>query len=139
MAAYLRAKKRILRNQEAEDWAVIGVDDDYGRKIVKELRAADDRRVVPISAAQRAEGGVYVSAGRLIDDLDGSARDVGQVDGFLHLKGAHNGQNMAAAYAAAVARHGAAEGLRLGAVEELRAEVERLGLGADILRRHWPP
>ncbi len=101
MTGYLRAKKRILRNQEAGDWAVIGVDDDYGRKIVKELRTADDRKVVPISAAKPAKGGVYVSDGRLIDDIDGRAEDIGRVDGFLHLKGAHNGQNIAAAYAAA--------------------------------------
>ena len=40
MAGYLRAKKRILRNQEAGDWAVVGVDDDYGQKIVKDLKSA---------------------------------------------------------------------------------------------------
>ncbi len=88
------------------DWAVVGVDDDYGRKIAKELRAANDpkigdRKIVPISAAGPADGGVYVSEGRLIDDLDGQAADIGRVDEFLHLKGAHNGQNIAAAYAAA--------------------------------------
>lgn len=104
MAGYLRAKKRILRNQEAGDWAVVGVDDDYGRKIVKELRSVrdgkiDGRKVVPISAADRAKGGVYIADGRLIDDLDGQAADIGKVDEFLHLKGAHNGQNIAAAYA----------------------------------------
>ena len=99
MAGYLRAKKRILRNQQAGDWAVIGVDDDYGRKIAKELHAVGDRKVVPISAARQAEGGVYVSDGQLIDDLDGRTVGIGRVDGFLHLKGAHNGQNIAAAYA----------------------------------------
>ena len=101
MAGYLRAKKRILRNQGTGDWAVVGIDDDFGRKIAKELRAANDRKVVPISAARRAEGGVYIADGRLIDDLDGRADDIGQVDDFLHLKGAHNGQNIAAAYAVA--------------------------------------
>ncbi|MGI9486995.1 MAG: UDP-N-acetylmuramoyl-L-alanine--D-glutamate ligase [Geminicoccaceae bacterium] len=99
MAGYLRAKKRILRNQQAGDWAVIGIDDDHGRKIAKELRAVSDRKVVPISAARQAEGGVYVSDGQLIDDLDGQTVDIGRVDGFLHLKGVHNGQNIAAAYA----------------------------------------
>ncbi|MEM9627169.1 MAG: UDP-N-acetylmuramoyl-L-alanine--D-glutamate ligase [Pseudomonadota bacterium] len=101
MTGYLRAKKRILRNQEAGDWAVIGIDDDYGRKIVKDLRAVNDRKVVPISATQRAAGGIYVADGHLIDDIDSQAEDIGEVDGFPHLKGAHNGQNIAAAYAVA--------------------------------------
>ena len=33
MAGYVRAKRRILRNQRASDWAVIGVDDDHGRAL----------------------------------------------------------------------------------------------------------
>ncbi|MDH3658462.1 MAG: Mur ligase family protein, partial [Alphaproteobacteria bacterium] len=65
MAGYVRAKTRILRNQEANHWAVIGVDDDFGRKIFSDLRAANDRRVVPISATRRVEGGVFVADGRL--------------------------------------------------------------------------
>ncbi len=101
MAGYLRAKRRILRNQEAEDWAVVGIDDAYGRKIKKDLDKAHDRRVVPISAVSDAKGGVSIKDGRLIDDLDGRMEDVGCVDGFLHLKGTHNAQNIAASYAAA--------------------------------------
>ncbi len=101
MTGYVRAKKRILRNQQAEDWAVVGVDDVHGRKIAQTLERAGDRKVVRISAVGKARGGVYVRDGRLIDDLDGQAEAIERVDGFCHLKGAHNGQNMAAAYAAA--------------------------------------
>ena len=101
MAGYVRAKRRILRNQDAEDWAIIGVDDADGQKICRQLRTARDRRVVPISAGRRAEDGVYVIDGRLIDDLDGRARDVGNLRAAAHLQGVHNWQNAAAAYAAA--------------------------------------
>ena len=101
MAGYVRAKKRILRNQEAGDWAVVGVDDAYGRKIVLDLKKSGGRRVLPISLEHEARGGVFVQNGRLIDDIDGGAKEIGRVDGFKHLPGAHNGQNMAAAYAAA--------------------------------------
>ena len=114
MANYLHAKRRILRNQEAEDWAVIGIDDDYGRDIFNDLDAANDRKVVPISAAGSAIGGIYVQSGRLIDDLDGEACDVGAVDTFVHLKGTHNAQNMAAAYAAARAMGTAPEVILAG-------------------------
>ena len=127
MAGYLRAKKRILRNQEAGDWAVIGVDDDFGRKIVKELKAANDRKVVPISLASEVKGGVYVVDGRLIDDIDGGAQDVGQVDGFLHLKGAHNGQNIAAAYVAARAMGAVPEAV-LDAMADFSGLAHRLEL-----------
>ncbi|MGI9503395.1 MAG: glutamate ligase domain-containing protein, partial [Geminicoccaceae bacterium] len=80
----------------------------------KELGAANDRKIVPISAAGEAGGGVHVRAGRLIDDLDGRAEDIGQVDGFLHLRGAHNGQNIAAAYAATRAMGAAPEAILAG-------------------------
>lgn len=129
MAGYLRAKKRILRNQEAGDWAVVGVDDDHGRKIVKDLRAARDRKVVPISSTRRVEGGVYVADGCLVDDLDGRAEEIGKVDGFAHLKGAHNGQNIAAAYAAARAM-GAAPGAILEAMVDFPGLAHRLELVA---------
>ncbi|MGI9420659.1 MAG: UDP-N-acetylmuramoyl-L-alanine--D-glutamate ligase [Geminicoccaceae bacterium] len=127
MAGYLRAKKRILRNQGAGDWAVIGVDDDYGRKIAKELETANDRRVVPISLASEVKGGVYVVDGRLIDDIEGGAKDVGQVDSFLHLRGAHNGQNIAAVYVAARAM-GAAPDKILGGMESFPGLAHRLEL-----------
>jgi len=127
MAGYLRAKRRILRNQEAGDWAVIGIDDDYGRKIKKDLDAAKDRRVVPISVIGEAKGGVYVQNGRLIDDLDGRADDIGRIDKFVHLKGAHNAQNMAAAYVVARAM-GAAPRVILKGMADFPGLAHRLEL-----------
>lgn len=114
MAGYIRAKRRILRNQEAEDWAVIGVDDADSLKIYQELVAANDRQVVPIAAARQAKGGVYIRDGWLIDDLDGDAVEVGEVGRFAHLRGAHNGQNAAAAYAVARALGAAPERIMEG-------------------------
>jgi len=131
MAGYLRAKKRILRNQEAEDWAVVGVDDDHGRKIVDHLRAANDRKIVPISSHQEAKGGVYVRDGRLIDDIDGRAEEIGVIDGFSHLRGAHNAQNMAAAYTAARAV-GAAPNDILAGMASFAGLTHRLELVREI-------
>ena len=37
LAGYVRAKRRILRNQRASDWVVFGVDDDHGRDLYEEL------------------------------------------------------------------------------------------------------
>jgi UDP-N-acetylmuramoylalanine--D-glutamate ligase len=101
MAGYVRAKRRILRNQEADDWAIVGVDDAHGEKIVRQLVAANDRRVVPISATRRVGNGVAVVDGELIDDIDGERQAVGDLRAIAHLQGQHNWQNAAAAYAAA--------------------------------------
>ncbi|MEM9441460.1 MAG: UDP-N-acetylmuramoyl-L-alanine--D-glutamate ligase [Pseudomonadota bacterium] len=131
MAGYLRAKRRILRNQEAGDWAIVGVDDPYGQKIKKDLDKANDRKVVPISSTGEAEGGVYVQDGRLIDDLDGRAEDVGRIDGFQHLKGVHNAQNIVAAYAAARAM-GAAPKAILSGMESFPGLAHRLELVDSI-------
>ncbi|MGH1478485.1 MAG: UDP-N-acetylmuramoyl-L-alanine--D-glutamate ligase [Geminicoccales bacterium] len=101
MAGYVRAKRRILRNQGAGDWAVVGIDDAYGQKIFKQLRAANDRNVVPISATGKAKKGAGVVDGVLIDDIDGEAVSIGDLRTIGHLQGAHNWQNAAAAYAVA--------------------------------------
>ena len=134
MAAWLGTcapRNGFCATQEAGDWAVVGVDDDHGRKIVQDLRAAGDRKVVPISATRRVEGGVHVADGCLVDDLDGRAEEVGKVDGFPHLKGAHNGQNIAAAYAAARAM-GAAPGAILAAMADFAGLAHRLELVAEV-------
>ncbi len=101
MAGYVRAKRRILRNQEAGNWAVIGIDDVHGQKICKELKAANDRRIVPISIETEVEAGVSAVDGRLVDDIDGDQRLIGDLSSIEHLQGRHNWQNAAAAYAAA--------------------------------------
>ena len=101
MAGYVRAKRRILRNQDEGDWVVIGADDAYGQKIYKQVRAAHDRKIVPISTMGRIKNGVSIVEGRLIDDIDGQDQAIGDVDSIAHLQGRHNQQNAAAAYAAA--------------------------------------
>ncbi len=101
MAGYVRAKKRILRNQSADDWAVVGVDDTYGQRIYRSLKAANDRKVVPISVGSKVENGVFVMDGALIDNLDGQERAIDDLAGLKRLQGHHNWQNAAAAYAVA--------------------------------------
>ncbi len=123
MSGYVRAKRRILRNQKARDWAVIGVDDEHGQTLLAELGAAGRRRVLPIGVGRSLAAGVYVVDGRLHDTLglpDGpdasSAAPVADLSPIMSLRGAHNWQNAAAAYAAAralgVDARTAAAGLR---------------------------
>jgi UDP-N-acetylmuramoylalanine--D-glutamate ligase len=98
MAGYGQAKKRIFRNQGVNDWAVIGVDDAFGQSLVSELAAS--RQVLPVAVGRALDRGVHVIDGRLYDAIDGPARPVADLGPIVSLRGAHNWQNAAAAYAA---------------------------------------
>ncbi len=100
MAGYLAAKKRILRNQGAQDWAVMGVDDPYCARVCTELTSAGGRQVAPISSSQALGAGVCMVGGRLYDALSGRAQPVLEQALAGALPGRHNAQNIAAAYAA---------------------------------------
>ena len=116
LAGYVRAKRRILRNQKANDWAVIGVDDDHGQALFDELAAAGERRLLPVAVGRTLPHGVYVEGGQLYDALDQAARGIVDLRPIASLRGAHNWQNAAAAYGVAralgVAPASAAAGLR---------------------------
>ncbi len=107
MAGYVAAKRRIFRAREigaasrpVVETAIVGIDDPYGRAIWRELVAEGRWRVVPVSGAVRAEGGVYVADGVLHDETGGGdpALDIRPI---ATLPGRHNWQNAACAWAAA--------------------------------------
>jgi len=100
MDGYIAAKWQIFHRQTRPRAAVVGVDDDLCRGVYENLKAADAQIVVPVSGCQRVPGGVYVSDGILIDDMEGQGTAVCNLTGNPTLIGAHNGQNAAAAYAA---------------------------------------
>lgn len=100
MEGYIAAKERIFARQGGKQAAVIGVDDAICRGIAKKLTAAG-RKLVAISTETVPAGGVYVTDGRLIDDVDGTRRIVLDLAQAPRLPGRHNWQNAAAAFAAA--------------------------------------
>lgn len=99
LEGYLAAKKRIFRAQKAGDWAVVCIDDPYSRAVAAEL-AGSARPLIRVSLNEVPEGGVAVIDGALIDAIAGSARSVARLEGLKALRGRHNQQNAAAAYAA---------------------------------------
>lgn len=100
MAGYVSVKARLFANQGAKDWAIVGVDDEPSAAICADLQARDRQSVIPISATRAVEGGVYVEEGTLMDATGGAPKRVGDLQGAPNLKGQHNWQNAAAAYAA---------------------------------------
>ncbi|MBM3565808.1 MAG: UDP-N-acetylmuramoyl-L-alanine--D-glutamate ligase, partial [Alphaproteobacteria bacterium] len=103
MPGYIAVKRRIFHRQTKPRTAVIGIDDPHCEKIWRELQAANEQVVVPISSVRRAEGGVYALDGTLYDDRGGHDLAVADLAAMRALPGRHNAQNAAAAYAAATA------------------------------------
>jgi UDP-N-acetylmuramoylalanine--D-glutamate ligase len=60
MAGYIAAKKRIFAHQGDRSLAIVGIDDAICRDIADGLRRGGAAQIVPISAVQKAPGGVYV-------------------------------------------------------------------------------
>ena len=100
MASYTAAKKRIFRGARdgRPQSAVVGIDDDCCRAIHDELAAGGRFTVRPVSVGAGTGTGVHVVDGTLIDDADGESCDLSAVSS---LRGPHNWQNAAAAWAAA--------------------------------------
>lgn len=101
MAGYEAAKRRIFDNQIKDDSVVIGVDDDAGKRICSDLIASNGRRIVPISGRRSLGRGVTVIKGKMSCAMGARVETVCDLKNAIALEGAHNGQNAAAAYAAA--------------------------------------
>ena len=102
MAGYVAAKKRIFRTNAApgRQIAVIGIDDQYGEALFREMSDDPHWQVVPVSVGQATADGVGVVDG-VLHDSDGNSCPIGHID---TLRGRHNWQNAAAAWAIARAR-----------------------------------
>lgn len=99
LAAYIAAKERIFACQGPEDVVVIGIDDPVSRDLAYRLRA-EGRRVVTVSLDEAVPGEIEVVGGRLIDMLDDAPIEAIDLRALGNLRGQHNWQNAAAAYAA---------------------------------------
>jgi UDP-N-acetylmuramoylalanine--D-glutamate ligase len=102
MDGYIAAKKNIFQRQTRPRVAVVGVDDEYCRKIHAELVAADDQIVIAVSGAGAIASGVYSQDGTLWDARKGAPIAICDLAACAALPGAHNHQNAAAAAAVAL-------------------------------------
>ena len=101
MDGYVTAKRRLFEMQKAGRTAIVSVDDPHSASICAQLAGQADRTVIPISIEGPLGSGVFVENGTLMDALSGAAEAVLELATLDRLPGRHNGQNIAAAYAAA--------------------------------------
>ena len=100
LAGYAAAKRRIFANQGEGDVAVVGVDDAPGRDQARRLRALG-RRVATVSLDGTVPAEIEAGGGRLVDALDGDPVEALDLRALPNLRGQHNRQNAAVAYAVA--------------------------------------
>lgn len=96
MEGYIAAKKHIFDRQQSSDIAIIGIDDAYGEALARTLIGERQRKVLPVALTQNVNGGITVDAQGMLDD--GQTKIA--INIFPRLKGKHNWQNAAFAFAA---------------------------------------
>ncbi|MBB4953210.1 UDP-N-acetylmuramoylalanine--D-glutamate ligase [Agrobacterium vitis] len=99
MQHYADIKNRLV---EGSDIAVVGVDDDYSRRIAERLDSAS-RQVIRISKNQPVAQGFYNDGHRIFLGTEQGGELVADLNGIPTLRGSHNAQNAAAAIAACLA------------------------------------
>jgi UDP-N-acetylmuramoylalanine--D-glutamate ligase len=135
LANYAAIKARIFARLGAEQLGVIGIDSDVTRRLAEDWPFTASRRTV--STTEAVSDGVYVHGGLLFEANDGVIEAPVSLRGIPSLRGAHNWENAAAAYAAAralgLSREAIIEGLRsFPGLAHRMEEVGRLGHVAFI-------
>ncbi|KRE16306.1 UDP-N-acetylmuramoylalanine--D-glutamate ligase [Bosea sp. Root483D1] len=133
LIAYGAIKERLV---VASDIAVIGVDDEPSKQMARR-RAASGKALVKISGEQPLDAGVFAgvtaNAGqldtRIVEVRDGKPKVVANLAGIGSLRGSHNAQNAAAAFAACAALGLTAEEIAAGfrSYPGLKHRMEELG------------
>lgn len=93
---YAAIKERLVAGSKV---AVVGVDDRLSSAIADRLELAR-KPVCRIAGERELSDGIYARHGHLIEAHDGSQAEVALLGGIDSLRGDHNGQNAAAAFAA---------------------------------------
>jgi UDP-N-acetylmuramoylalanine--D-glutamate ligase len=132
MAGYRAAKMRIFVNMEADDTALVGLDEPEMQDVAAELARAGRPRLRTVSVARHPDAALFVDAGgSLIED----GREVASFASLPTLRGAHNWQNAAMAWGAAQALDVSGEAIHaaMQAFPGLAHRMELLGRRGRVL------
>lgn len=103
MENYAEVKERlceISRTMTERGTVIVASDDDYCKKILERARGYNLRDVIEVCASGLSGTGVYVQNDVLFEHTGGVLLEVGSLLDTPTLKGIHNYQNAACAYAA---------------------------------------
>ena len=128
---YVDAKARIFMNQTPQDCAVLNADDEATRALAARTRA----HIVWFSRQRVLDHGVFVHDGWIVARLNGHADRICPLS-EIHLRGAHNVENVLAATACALWT-GIGIGVIRRAIERFRAVAHRIEFVRDIAGVHF--
>jgi UDP-N-acetylmuramoylalanine--D-glutamate ligase len=97
MEGYVATKEKIFKGKGI---AIIGVDDPWSLQVCERVKKQGLRQVIPVSCQKTVENGITVTADGLLYDRENNIIDLKTCPA---LKGQHNWQNAAIAYAACLA------------------------------------
>jgi UDP-N-acetylmuramoylalanine--D-glutamate ligase len=128
---YAEVKAGLAKAAAKKGIAVIGADDAESRRIAADIEKSGGR-VLQVSTLGPVERGVFAEEGRLFQVFGDSIHEVADLAGISSLRGAHNWQNAAAAFAACralgVAPHEIARALSsFPGLAHRMEEVRRIG------------
>src|SRR5690606_31184926 len=132
---YAAIKERLIAGVAFNGTAVIGVDDDFCSSVA-ERAERDGTKVVRVSVLRQfASDGVYLDGESLIDIEGGQRRYSVSLAGVGSLRGRHNAQNAACAYAAARALGIASDQIEfaLRSFPGLHHRMEEVGRKGSVL------
>lgn len=137
ITGYIAAKKRVFRNQTIGDFALIDADNENSKSVLCELQNDKNFRatLVPISTQEILENGVALIDGKLTCKIAGNNFTAELKSEFL--RGKHNEQNMAFAFAIAYC-HALRQGLKIApekiiaAIKKFRGLRHRMQILGDI-------
>ena len=95
MNRYFKAKQRIFRTRNvgsSKQSAVIGLDDDYGKKLYHSLKQKTGWEITPISVSKTLSCGFFVKNGILFEATGENATKISNLKPIKTLKGPHNWQ-----------------------------------------------
>jgi UDP-N-acetylmuramoylalanine--D-glutamate ligase len=101
MAGYAQAKARIFANMGAGDTAVVGIDEPEMEDVAEELRRGGRVRLRTVSVGRHRDAALFVDPDS--GGLSEGGEPVASLAALPNLRGAHNWQNAATAWAAAAA------------------------------------
>jgi UDP-N-acetylmuramoylalanine--D-glutamate ligase len=130
MEHYAAVKERLVAGVPRQGTAIIGVDDEWCRKISDRAEQAG-KHVVLVSVRQPLSGGLYVEQQRI---MRGTVI-VADISGIGSLRGLHNAQNAACATATALALGLNPEAIQAGlrSFPGLAHRMEEVGRRGNVL------
>lgn len=99
MEDYVYAKSKIFASKTTPPLSVMATDDKYSQEVFDRMNAAHPGCFTQVSVIRPLSQGIFVFDGMLIDSTGNDRINLGDISQLEYLKGIHNYQNIAIAYA----------------------------------------